>query len=238
MSFQIPKGNQKADYVQNKFTDISEKYDLFNDLFTLGMHRYWKGFLVKKTDLKSDDYALDICCGTGDITDRIEKVVGSQGLAMGLDFSQGMLNIAKSRKQSANKHFICASASEIPYKNNSLHAVTVGFGLRNLVDIESCLKEVYRVLKPGGRFVCLDVGKVKIPIVKQLFQFYFFRIVPIIGRIIYPGEEFFSYFPESSVQYPSQEKLAGLLEKTGFINVEYTNFYFGSTVIHYAQKKG
>lgn len=237
MSFQIPKGDQKANYVQSKFTKISEKYDLFNDLITLGMHRYWKRVLVKKAKLKLGDHALDICCGTGDITGRIEGVVGSGGLAMGLDFSKGMLDIAKSRNQSVKKQLICASACEIPYKDNSVHAVTVGFGLRNLVNIKTCLSEVYRVLKPGGRFICLDMGKVKIPIIKQLFQFYFFRIVPIIGRIIYPGEDFFSYFPESSTQYPSQEKLAGLLEEAGFINIHFTNFSFGNTVIHQAVKK-
>ncbi|MBU2644554.1 bifunctional demethylmenaquinone methyltransferase/2-methoxy-6-polyprenyl-1,4-benzoquinol methylase UbiE [bacterium] len=236
MPFEIPDGLAKAIYVKNKFTTIANRYDLFNDIITQGMHRRWKGFLVRKTGIQSGDHALDICCGTGDITQRLQRVAGASGNVTGLDFSAGMLHVAKSRVTDRNNRFIQGDAALLPVKSDSQDAVTVGFGLRNLAEIETCLSEVWRVLKPGGRFLSLDMGKVEIPIIRPLFRFYFFVIVPMIGKIIYPGESFFDYFPHSSLDFPSQQKLAEILEKTGFTNVQYVNFHFGSTVIHYAQK--
>ncbi len=236
MSFKIPGGQEKATYVKNKFSIIAERYDLFNDIMTQWMHRYWKGFLVRKARLKPGDSTLDICCGTGDITQRLEHIVGDSGKAIGLDFSVGMLHVARTRTANRGSRFIQGDATCLPLKSESQDAVTVGFGLRNLVDIQGCLSEVLRVLKPGGCFLSLDMGKVKIPFIRTLFQFYFFVIVPRIGKLIYPGETFFDYFPHSSLDYPSQEKLSGMLEKTGFSDVRFFNFYFGSTVIHFAQK--
>lgn len=237
MSFTIPEGNSKAKYVKSKFSRIAGKYDLFNDLFTQGMHRYWKRFLVGKANLQEGDYALDICCGTGDITQLLQKKVGSQGSVYGLDFSPGMLSVAGCRNRQQSAGFLQADATVLPFSSNSFDAVTVGYGLRNLVDINACLREVERVLKPGGRFLCLDVGKVTIPVISQLFNFYFFKIVPRIGKLIYPGEDMFDYFPESSIDFPSQQKLADMLSQCGFTGVRYHNFYFGSVAVHYGIKK-
>jgi demethylmenaquinone methyltransferase / 2-methoxy-6-polyprenyl-1,4-benzoquinol methylase len=236
MAFNIPTGKEKSKYVKGKFSVIAKRYDLFNDLITQGMHRFWKNFLVEKARLKSSDNALDICCGTGDITQRLKASVGDDGDVIGLDFSSGMLKVAKNRNLASTIYFVKADAMNLPFQDSSIDVVTVGFGLRNLIDISKCLSDVIRVLKPGGRFLCLDMGKVKIPILKQLFKFYFFKIVPIVGKLMYPGEDLFDYFPASSVAYPSQEKLAGMLVNIGFEEVEIFNFYFGSTVIHYAEK--
>ncbi len=236
MSFKIPEGNSKAEYVKHKFSNIAGRYDLFNDVITQGMHRYWKHFLVNKTGLQPGNQALDICCGTGDITQRLCKKVGEKGSVCGLDFSTGMLSMASLRNQSFRSSFIQADAAILPFKTNSQDAVTVGYGLRNLVDITACLKEVQRVLKPGGKFLSLDMGKVKIPIINRLFTFYFFKIVPRLGKMIYPGEDMFDYFPESSVDFPSQRKLAEMLSNCGFEAVKFYNFYFGSVAIHYAVK--
>ncbi|MBT4288062.1 MAG: bifunctional demethylmenaquinone methyltransferase/2-methoxy-6-polyprenyl-1,4-benzoquinol methylase UbiE [Deltaproteobacteria bacterium] len=236
MAFIIPTGKEKSQFVKGKFSVIAKHYDLFNDLITQGMHRYWKNFLVEKSRLKGGDTVLDICCGTGDITQRLKVCVGENGDAIGLDFSSGMLDIAKGRNVESGINFLQADAMNLPFQDNSMDVITVGFGLRNLIDITKCLSEVIRVLKPGGRFLCLDMGKIKIPILKQLFNFYFFRIVPVIGKLMYPGEDLFDYFPASSLEYPSQEKLAGMLLNIGFEEVEFFNFYFGSTTIHYAEK--
>ena len=236
MSFSIPDGTQKAKYVKQKFSGIAGRYDLFNDIVTQGMHRYWKRFLVKKANLNDGDQALDICCGTGDISQLLLKAVGSPGTVIGLDFSPGMLEIAAERNRGGSAAFIQGDAMVLPAKSDSLDVVTVGYGLRNLVNISDCLQEVYRVLKPGGRFLCLDMGKVSLPLIRELFAFYFFKVVPKIGKWIYPGEDMFDYFPESSVNYPSQEKLAEMLKEQGFSAVDYFNFYFGSTVVHFAQK--
>ncbi|MCG8334320.1 MAG: bifunctional demethylmenaquinone methyltransferase/2-methoxy-6-polyprenyl-1,4-benzoquinol methylase UbiE [Proteobacteria bacterium] len=237
MAFTIPEGKSKADYVQKKFSEIARKYDLFNDIVTQGMHRYWKRFLVKKARLNPGDQVLDICCGTGDITQLLQKKTGKQGTTLGLDFSSGMLAVAAERDQTGLSSFLQGDAAVLPIISGSMDAVTVGYGLRNLIDISPCLEEVYRVLKPGGRFLCLDMGKVKIPIIREIFAFYFFKIVPRIGKLIYPGEDMFDYFPESSVEYPSQERLAEILREHGYIDVSYHDFHFGSVTVHYAVKK-
>lgn len=236
MSFQVPSGQEKSAYVQSRFSTIAGRYDLFNDIITQGMHRYWKRFLVRKTGLAPGDRALDICCGTGDIMQRLIRVVGTSGAVAGLDFSDGMLNIARSRFSKADAGLIQGDAMCLPFKNSSQDAVTVGFGLRNLADINACLSEVFRVLRPGGRFLSLDMGKVGTPVARNLFHFYFFHVVPRIGKLIYPGESFFDYFPHSSLSYPSQERLKEMLQQVGFIKVEYFNFHLGSTVIHCSEK--
>ncbi len=236
MSFEVPQGKERSEYVRRRFTLTAKKYDLFNDIITLGLHRSWKNFLVEKAHLKGGRQALDICCGTGDISQRLSKILGEQGLTVGLDFSEGMLEIAQSRNQGSDIKFIKGDALTLPFRSNSFDAVTVGYGLRNLSDINAGLREVIRVLKPGGLFLCLDMGKIRIPIIKQLFHLYFFHIVPIIGKMIYPGEDLFDYLPKSSVDYPSQEKLAGKLQDIGFEEVKFFLLFLGGNVIHYAEK--
>ncbi len=238
MDYKLPDQENKHDYVQTKFTDISARYDLFNDLITQGMHRYWKNFLVRHSGLKQGDTALDMCCGTGDITSRLSKIVGDKGKVIGLDFSSGMLKVAKERKeQKTKKFFIQGDAMKLPLKQSSIDAVSVGYGLRNVIKLENCLEEVLSALKPGGKFLSLDVGKVKNRFVRPFFNFYFFSLVPIIGKTLYKGEDMFDYLPHSAIEYPSQEKLATILNDVGFTDVKYYNFVFGASTIHIATKK-
>ena len=236
MSYQMPDQGEKYDYVQGKFTAIAQRYDLFNDLITQGFHRHWKNQMIKLAMLQSGDRALDICCGTGDITERLKRAVGSEGQTVGLDFSYGMLEVARSRKTLEQTPLIQGDATQLPFQDASFDAVTVGYGLRNLVDLEGGLKEVLRVLKPGGRFISLDLGKVTLPVAKQVFGFYFFKVVPQIGKILYPGEDMFDYFPQSSVAYPAPEKLQEMMEGIGFEGVSFQNYHFGGSVIHQAFK--
>ena len=236
MSFVLPEGRERSDYIKRKFTRIAGGYDLFNDLITLGMHRRWKGILTEKAGVGSGSRVLDICCGTGDISRKMRAKVGDKGICVGLDFSEGMLEIAKSRKETAGILFVQGDAIELPFRNDSFDSVSIGYGLRNLSDINRGLQEAIRVLKPGGRFLCLDVGKIRLPAIKQLFKLYFFSVVPAIGKRIYPGEDLFDYLPQSSVPYPSQESLAEKLRELGFGEVQFFNFLFGGGVIHYAEK--
>ncbi|MDT8447879.1 MAG: bifunctional demethylmenaquinone methyltransferase/2-methoxy-6-polyprenyl-1,4-benzoquinol methylase UbiE [bacterium] len=236
MSFEIPQGQEKYDYVQSKFTEIAQKYDVFNDLITQGFHRYWKNYVCAQAALKPGDQALDICCGTGDITERLGQAVGPQGKVVGLDFSFGMLQVAKSRDLKSQRVYLQGDAMKLPIASEKFDAVTVGFGLRNLVRIEDCMAEVLRVLKPGGRFVVLDMGKVKIPVAKQVFRAYFHSVVPLVGKFLYPGQDMFDYFPASAENYPSQEKLGEMLQGQGFEQVRFKNFHLGSTSVHVAFK--
>ena len=236
MSYVVPEGQERSEYVKNKFSIIAQKYDLFNDLITLGLHRYWKNFLVAQMGIQNGNLALDICCGTGDIGQRLKAKIGSRGVCIGLDFSDGMLEIAKSRKKAAGTWFVKGDTTKLPFQSNSFDAVGVGYGLRNLSDMDRGLREVKRVLKPGGRFLSLDIGKVGFPVIRQLFHVYFFFIVPAIGKMICPGEDLFEYFPRSTMDYPSQEELANKLKKVGFEKVGFFTFLFGGNIIHYSMK--
>lgn len=236
MSFEVPNGQEKYDYVQSKFTEIAQKYDLFNDLITQGFHRYWKNRVVALSGLQAGGTALDMCCGTGDITERLGRIAGPEGRVVGLDFSFGMLQVAKTRDKNHEREYIQGDAMKLPLPDSTFDAVTVGFGLRNLVRIEDCLDEVLRVLKPGGRFVVLDMGKVKVPLAKQVFRAYFHTVVPLVGKLLYPGQDMFDYFPASAENYPSQEKLKEMLEARGFESVRFWNFHLGSTTLHQAFK--
>ena len=148
-----------------------------------------------------------------------------------------MLKIAESKNTSKiTVKYIPGDAMKIPFQNAEFNAVTIGFGMRNVQDISQFLREIFRVLKPDGVLVSLDVGKVRIPILKELSHFYFFHIVPLIGKFLMSGEEIFKYLPESSIEYPNQESLKDLMIETGFQNVEFHNFVFGVSTVHIAYK--
>ena len=161
MSYTLPSIDEKSNYVEEKFDEIAQKYDRFNDVITFGMHRYWKKFVVRQTGLRPDEECLDLCCGTGDISREILRQQPECKIT-GLDFSAEMLKIAKS-KNSGNSEiqYLQGDAMNIPFPDTYFDAVTIGYGLRNVTDLNACLQEIFRVLKPGGVLVSLDVGKVR-----------------------------------------------------------------------------
>lgn len=242
MAYRLPDQSEKARYVRGKFDEIAHAYDLFNDLITQGQHRRWKNVLVRRLGIAADARGLDLCCGTGDIAARERKMLGAGGRVFALDFSLGMLRIARKRlsgggpPRGARGDVVCADAMRLPFAAGSLQFVSVGYGLRNVVDLAGCLREIHRVLAPGGVLASLDVGKVRSPLLRPLIDFYFFRIVPLIGRMLQPGQEMFSYLPESTVAYPGQQQLRELMMSCGFAQVEVIEFVFGASVIHLAHK--
>jgi len=236
MKYRLPKTEEKPQYIEEKFDKIAQKYDLFNDIITLGIHRYWKKILVKKTKLNKDKQCLDLCCGTGDISRELLNQYPNCKV-IGLDFSEKMLCIAKSKfVKNSNIRFLKGDAMHIPFSDGIFDAVTIGYGLRNVSNIKNCLKEIFRVLKPGGVLACLDLGKVRVPVISILSKFYFFRIVPLIGNLLIPEEEMFHYLPHSSIKYPSQELIESFILEVGFKRTEMLNFFFGASIIHIAYK--
>jgi demethylmenaquinone methyltransferase/2-methoxy-6-polyprenyl-1,4-benzoquinol methylase len=244
-SYQLPPPEQKARYVRSKFDEIARQYDLFNDLITQGQHRWWKRVLVRRLGIRPGTRGADLCCGTGDIARRCLPLLGPTGGVVAADFSLNMLRIARQRLASrrpssseAARAILCADAMHLPFRSASLDFVTIGYGLRNVADLDQCLKEILRVLKPGGALGSLDVGKVANPVLRPLVDFYFFRVVPRIGRLLQRGQDMFSYLPESSVVYPEQQVLRRLLLDAGFARAEVVEFVFGASVIHLAWKAG
>ena len=237
IDYKLPEKEKKSEYVESKFDEIAQRYDLFNDLITFGMHRYWKKFVAKKTGLNPGENCLDLCTGTGDIGRAVLKFQ-PEAKVTALDFSSEMLELAH-QQQGENAHglnYIRGDAMAPPFPKEYFEAVTVGYGLRNVADLSACIKNILSLLKPSGVLVCLDVGKVNIPVIAQLNRFYFFKIVPLIGKWLMPGQEMFDYLPHSSINYPDQKKLKKILLEEGFQKVDVYDFVFGASTIHVAQK--
>ena len=237
IDYKLPEKEKKSEYVESKFDEIAQRYDLFNDLITFGMHRYWKKFVAKKTGLAPGENCLDLCTGTGDIGRAVLKFQ-PEAKVTALDFSSEMLELAH-QQQGENAHglnYIRGDAMSPPFPKEYFEAVTVGYGLRNVADLSACIKNILSLLKPSGVLVCLDVGKVNFPVIAQLNRFYFFKIVPLIGKWLMPGQEMFDYLPHSSINYPDQKKLKKILLEEGFQKVDVYDFVFGASTIHVAHK--
>ncbi|TGK04049.1 ubiquinone/menaquinone biosynthesis methyltransferase [Leptospira semungkisensis] len=239
----MPSQDTKANFVRENFDKIASKYDRFNDWNSFFLHRAWKNRLVHEIEKETQGpiRVLDLCCGTGDISVRLERSSRVQSL-LSLDFSEKMLSVAKNRLQvpiqKGRATVEIGDATELSnVQSNSLDAVSIGFGLRNVNHIDKALSEILRVLKPGGVFANLDVGKVKNPLVRKFADFYFFKIVPLFGYILWGGKnDMFDYLPVSSLYYPDQESLKQKMQDLGFEKVRYTNFVFGNAVLHIAKK--
>jgi len=243
MPYELPPPDQKARYVRTKFDEIARQYDRFNDLITQGQHRRWKRVLVGRLALRPDAKGADVCCGTGDIALRALKRLGPRGGVLAADFSLNMLRIAAQRLKPGpgagpSRQVLCADALRLPFRTASLDFVTIGYGLRNVTDLDGCLRELLRVLKPGGVMGSLDVGKVRYRLLRPWTDAYFFRVVPWIGRLLQPGQDMFTYLPQSSVAYPDQAALRQRLLDAGFARADSVDFVFGASVIHLAWKPG
>ncbi|NLW23767.1 MAG: demethylmenaquinone methyltransferase [Clostridia bacterium] len=235
----------KDKYVRNVFNTIAPKYDLMNLLMTWGMLPGWQKFMLQKTGVKSGDMCLDVCCGTGELAIKMSKLVGPEGKVWGLDFSENMLKIAreKVRKQGQeNIQFIQGDALALPFKDNTFAAVTNGFALRNVTDIPKVISEMARVVKPGGRVVCLEVSRPKNMIFRLGFNIYFFKLVPLLGRIVDRGKAIddkypaYTWLPESLKTFPDQQELKAIFERAGLKDVAYFGLGGGVATVHIGVK--
>lgn len=225
----------KKEYVYEMFSSIASKYDFFNDVISFGMHRYWKNYLVEKANLKDGDIALDICTGTGDIAFKLLKKVGKNGKVIGLDFVQDMLNIANEKAKklnSTNINFIQGDAMNLPFENNTFDAVTVSYGLRNIPDIPKAISEMIRVAKKGARIISLDLGKPRIPVYKNIYYFYFYKIMPFITSIFQGDKLAYTYLPNSLEEFPAQEGLIKIMKDLGLNDVKCYEFAGGASALH------
>ncbi|MCC5816091.1 MAG: ubiquinone/menaquinone biosynthesis methyltransferase [Leptospira sp.] len=237
----MPNQEDKPEFVRENFEKIASRYDIFNDWNSFFLHRSWKNRLVKILTSYKPEKVLDLCCGTGDIAFRISKLPTVQKL-FAVDFSPSMLSVATARLKDEAPERVTTSVGVAmdlkEFEDVSLDAVTIGFGLRNVQDLRKCLREIGRVLKPGGVYLNLDVGKVKNPVIRYFANFYFFKIVPIFGYLLWGGKnEMFDYLPVSSLSYPGQIELKNIMEEEGFVNVRYENFVFGNATLHICEKK-
>ena len=238
MSFTLPTKEEKAEYVLKQFDRIAQKYDLTNDLISLGMHRLWKSAAISRLVKNGAGTYLDVCCGTGDLTMLVADRLSAQGKVVGLDFSPKMLEVARSRwarnqGRYQNKfEFVEADAQNLPFDDNSFDGATLSFGLRNLTDFQRGISEMARVVKPGGLVVNLDLGRTTVPGFAQLFSFYFGHIVPLIGEVIQSDRQAYTYLPQSLSTYPTPDGIAKLFANAGLTEIEYIPMALGSVAFH------
>lgn len=225
-------GAERSSRVRELFARIARRYDRINDLQSFGLHRVWKRAVVRAAALEPGGRALDVCCGTGDITFRLER---SGARAFGCDFSREMLAVAAGRGGSGSA-FALGDALRLPFLSGSFQAVTIGYGLRNLSDFRAGIRELLRVLAPGGRLVILDFGKPKHPLWRALYFAYLRLVVPIFGLVFCGNWSAYSYISESLRHYPAQEGVAQLLAEAGCEPVTVQNYLGGIMSLHVASK--
>src|SRR4051795_1948399 len=229
-----PSSPEFAAQVRTMFDRIAGVYDLMNTAMTVGMHHRWRRRAADRAELRPGDAALDLCCGTGDLAFELARRVGADGRVVGCDFSEPMLELARRKafeRGAAQVRFEWADALELPYEEESFDAVTVGFGVRNLVDLERGIAEMVRVLKPGGRAVILEITQPTRPPLSLFYSLWFDRIVPLLGSFS-SDPEAYSYLPESVRSFPSPRGLAEKMDAAGFEQVRWTVLAGGIVVIH------
>lgn len=213
------------------FDTVAESYDKTNDLLSFGQDRIWRKKVLKEVNPVSGQTILDLAAGTGS-SSIVFKKPGVRVIAS--DFSKGMLEVGK--KRHPELEFVFADATKLPFENNSVDAVTISFGLRNVQEPKVALNEMLRVLKPGGKVVICEFSKVNVPIIKQLYGFYLKRILPRLSSLLAKNQGAYEYLAESIIAWPNQQELVAWLSQAGFENSQYKNASFGVVAIHSGTK--
>lgn len=215
------------------FDRIAPVYDAMNTAMTAGLHRRWRRLAADRAELRLGADALDVCCGTGDLAFELARRCGEGGRVVGCDFSEPMLEIArrKAAGRGAAVEFEWADALELPYPDESFDAVTVGFGARNLADLERGLAEMVRVLRPGGRLVVLEITQPRRPPLSTFYSLWFDRIVPRLGALA-GDRDAYTYLPQSVKRFPPPEGVAELMAAAGLARVRWLLLAGGIIAIH------
>ena len=232
-------GDQRAAKVNDLFARIARRYDFLNDLQSFGLHRSWKRRVVDLARVTPASRALDLCCGTGDITFALAQRGAD---TTGLDFSAEMLAVAAQRQQkdhqAHNLKFVQGDAQQLPFAENSFDIVTVGYGLRNLTSWERGVDEMYRVAKPGARLIVLDFGKPPNALWRTLYFTHLQLSVPLIGLLFCGNAQAYAYILESLKHYPAQLAVADKMRALNLKNVQVINLLGGAMAINYGEKAG
>ena len=234
--FETVLSNDKASLVQDVFTNVASKYDLMNDVMSLGVHRLWKDTLINWLNPQPGQELLDVAGGTGDIAFRFIKKAKSLANATVLDMTAAMLVEGKKRSEAenlaTNLDWVCGDAMALPFKNNSFDVYTISFGIRNVTDINKAISEAYRVLKIGGRIAVLEFGQMPDDLLQKIYDKYSFNVIPELGRVIAGDKQSYQYLVESIRRFPKQDDFLKLLKFEGFENVKYRNMNLGIAAIH------
>lgn len=227
---------EKATLVREVFDSVADNYDLMNDLMSLGVHRLWKRDFTASSGIGLGDQVLDLAGGTGDIATLLSRKVGARGRVVLSDINEAMLNVGRQRLEDRgianNVQYAIANAEHLPFADGEFNAVTIAFGLRNVTDKDAALREMFRVLRPGGRAMILEFSQVRPEPLKAIYDAWSFGALPVLGKIIANDEESYRYLAESIRKHPPQEELAQMMRDAGFDQVRFRNLTGGIVAIH------
>lgn len=238
--FQTVLAHEKPAKVAKVFHSVANKYDLMNDLMSLGIHRVWKHFTINLCQFRKDQKVLDLAGGTGDLAMRISPLVGEAGEVVLADINASMLQIGKDRCIDRglfqNLRFVQADAENLPFPEHYFDRIIIGFGLRNVTHQLKALQSMYRTLKPGGQLIVLEFSKPTTSLLQSIYQTYTFRFLPWLGKKIAHDEDSYRYLAESIEKHPDQATLAQLMSEAEFENVSYHNLSGGIVAVHRGYK--
>jgi len=232
---------EKTSLVHGVFDNVANKYDIMNDLMSGGLHRIWKDRFIREIRPRPGLKYLDVAGGTGDIAFRIKQKLetGNSELETQItlcDLTHNMLEVGRDRATDKgwlnDFEWVTGNAEDLPFPDNHFDVYTISFGLRNVTHIDKALKEAHRVLKPGGRFFCLEFSQIPTPLLAKLYDLYSFNIIPKIGEIVAKDRDSYQYLVESIRRFPKQKELVKRLTTAGFKKAAYSNLNFGIVAIH------
>ena len=235
--FQTVDEQEKAQRVRGVFDSVASKYDVMNDLMSMGLHRLWKAYTIGVSGVRHGDRVLDIAGGTGDLAQAFAERVSASGLVVHTDINEAMLRQGRERLTDRGMLLptaIC-DAETLPFPSHSFDLVSVAFGLRNMTHKDKALAEMARVLKPGGRLLVLEFSKVMAPL-RRPYDWYSFKVLPLLGQLVAGDAESYRYLAESIRMHPDQATLKAMMKTAGFAHVDVHNLTGGVVALHVGLK--
>lgn len=227
---------EKVNLVADVFHSVAARYDMMNDLMSMGVHRLWKRFTIDCSGVRSGQKVLDLAGGTGDLTAKFSRLVGESGKVVLADINGSMLKVGRDKLRDmgivGNVETVQANAECLPFPDNYFDIVTMAFGLRNVTDKDAALASIFRVLKPGGRLLVLEFSKPENEQFGKLYDWYSFNILPTMGKLVANDSESYQYLAESIRMHPDQETLKQMMHRAGFEQVTYHNLTGGIVAMH------
>ena len=231
-------GAEKRAYVKRIFSEIAPRYDLLNHVLSLNIDRRWRREAIASLRVERDQAGryLDLCAGTMDIAAEISRLPGFRGMVIGADFAEPMLRAGAEKIKGSVIAPVTADAVQLPIASGQLAGAIVAFGIRNVAGLDESLREAFRVLVPGGRFVILEFSTPRMRILRVLYQLYFHYVLPLIGRLISGHRTAYRYLPRSVANFPVEEELARRMDAAGFSKVSWSSLSFGVAAIHVGER--
>lgn len=234
--FKQVEAEKKATMVADVFDSVAAKYDIMNDLMSMGIHRVWKRFTIDCSGVRTGQRVLDLAGGTGDLAAKFSKLVGESGQVILADINRSMLTVGRAKLRDngivGNLDYVQANAEALPFPDNYFDVITIAFGLRNVTDKDKALASMYRVLKPGGRLLVLEFSKPTQDWLSKVYDMYSFHILPKMGELVANDSESYQYLAESIRMHPDQDTLKGMMDNAGFDQTEYFNLTGGIVALH------